>query len=104
MTNRKAFIELMNMDADLTTNLESISNNVKKDITELDEIYSEFLRLLNLSDNHKKLLNKLGFSNELIDSIGFKTIPNNEYYKIKICEKLQSLGYDLRGVPRILSK
>ena len=99
MTNRKAYIELMNMDADLTTSLNVISNNAKKTINELDEIYSEFLEMLNLSDKHRKILNNLGFSNQKIDLIGFKTIPSNEYHKNKICEKLIELGYDLRGVP-----
>ena len=99
MTNRKAFIELMNMDADMATNISNISNNSKKDVTELDEIYTEFLSLIKLSDNHKKYLNSLGFSDERIKEIGFKSIPVNENIKLKICDRLIELGYDLRGVP-----
>lgn len=99
MSNKEAFKKLMSMESNMQTNLNSYYNNYKKNSDELDEVYTEFLGLLTLSKKHREKLQQLGFKNEDIKTIGFKTIPINEYEKIEICNNLIKSGYSLQGVP-----
>lgn len=99
ITNKEAYIRLLKKDADLNTKMINIANNNKKDVDELDYVYSEFLKLLSLSENHKNKLLSLGFTLDEIKNIGFKTIPSNENEKIIICIKLLEKGFSLDGIP-----
>ena len=40
---------------------------------------------------------------EKITNNYFRSIPQNEYEKIKLCNRLIKCGFKLSGVPRILS-
>ena len=100
ITTKQAYIQLVNHASDMKTKYKSsIITNTKKSEDEIDEIYQYFLKQLNLSDEHKIRLNKLGFSTEYINEIGFKTIPISEKIKVSICRKLISDGFELCGIP-----
>ena len=100
ITTKQAYKQLVNSNLEMKTEYKSpIITNTKKSEDEIDEIYQYFLKQLNLSKEHIIRLNKLGFSTEYIDKIGFKTIPTNENTKISICRKLISNGFELNGIP-----
>lgn len=100
ISNKEAYKRLMNEEANIGSNItKRILINNRKNDEELDYIYQEFLNLLDLQTDDTMSLLKQGFSIEEIDEIGFKTIPVNEYDKIKICDKLIDDGVDLTGIP-----
>lgn len=100
ITNKKAFLDLINSKLDETNKQKNIFLvNTKKNVDEINSVYQDFLNLLNLSEKHKRYLNLNGFDDNCITEIGFKTIPLNEEYKIQICRTLMERGHDLKGIP-----
>lgn len=100
ISNKKAYQELINNEADINNNLiTSIITNTKKNDEELDIVYHSFLESLKLSSEHSKKLLDYGFTMEEIKTIGFKTIPIKEKDKVEICKKLVEKGIDLQGTP-----
>ena len=100
ITNKDAFKELISSQAELDKGSNSyiVVNNIKAE-DELDTIYNSFLKELNLSSEHIMKLLKYGFTIDEINDIGFKSIPNNENQKIKICNRLIEEGFNLSGTP-----
>lgn len=100
ISNKEAYNTLIRQEADINNNLiSSLITNVKKNSEELDIVYQTFLDKLELSSNHTMKLLKYGFTMEEIEKIGFKSIPNNENIKIKICKELIAEGIELSGTP-----
>lgn len=63
-----------------------------------DEVYRHMLRLLTLSEEHRKNLLSRGLSQNDIETIGFKSVPKFLDETV-IAKKLMTAGLDLRGVP-----
>lgn len=99
ITNQNAYRRLINEESDMTFSGNQVLTNNKKNIDEVDAVYREFLKLLNLTNNHKNYLVNLGFSEERIKTINFKTIPTKVDYKLKICKILIEKGFELKGIP-----
>lgn len=103
ISTKMAFKKLMQEDADLRTNLKRVKNADKRADSEISIVYEYLLRMLGLNKRHFKLLIQMGFSKEEITNNYFRSIPQNEHEKIKLCNRLIRCGFKLSGVPRILS-
>lgn len=99
ITNKKAYKELLQSKPDMNSNINTIITNPKKNDEELDLVYQEFLEKLQLNPEHTMKLLKLGFDIEDIEEIGFRSIPNNEDEKERMCQVLIKNGLDLKGIP-----
>lgn len=100
ISNKEAYNQLIIQEANINNNLIStFITNGKKNREELDIVYQAFLDKLKLSSEHTMKLLKYGFKIDEIEKIGFKSIPNNENTKIKICRELIAEGIELRGIP-----
>lgn len=66
------------------------------DIDVRDKTYGKLLELLTLSDTHRSALHKRGLTNEMIDQLGYKSLPRDPK---KICSTLLQSGFILEGVP-----
>lgn len=80
-----------------------IYNNPIKDEYYRDLVYRSFLDLQQLSKQHKKMLNNMGFTDNYILDNQFKSIENRTNKKKEICIKLQEQGLKLDGISRLLS-
>ena len=100
ISNKDAYKKLTSSKPEIerSYNIDFLVNNIKSD-DELDCIYSFFLKQLNLSSEHTMKLLNYGFTLDEINEIGFKSIPNNEQEKIRICKKMIEEGYILQGTP-----
>lgn len=101
--NKVAYKQLIRQEADMTTGLKGIKKSVRKEDEEISLVYEYFLKMLGLTKKHYNMLIELGFSKEDIIRYSFKSIPQNENEKKEICNRLIKGGFDLRGIPRILS-
>lgn len=100
ISNKEAYKRLIKEDADMKCSISrSIIINNKKSDDELDYIYQEFLKKLDLKPNHMMYLLRFGFNLEEIENIGFKTIPSDENIKFRICNELINQGLDLTKTP-----
>lgn len=100
ISNKEAYNQLIIQEANINNNLIStFITNGKKNREELDIVYQAFLDKLKLSSEHTMKLLKYGFKIDEIEKIGFKSIPNNDKTKIKICRELIAEGIELRGIP-----
>ena len=99
ITNKEAYIKLISEEADMTTSLVSIRKAIKRSQEDISFVYETFLKLLGLTKYHYNILLKLGFSRDEIIKYGFKSIPQKEYTKIAICNKLIENGISLLGIP-----
>lgn len=63
----------------------------------LNDTYTKFLDMLTLSDNHKADLLKRGLSEKDIETMGFRSIPQNGLEVIP--KTLEKAGATLKGVP-----
>lgn len=68
-----------------------------KSPSERNMIYTAFLDMLTLSDKHKTNLLQRGLSKEIIEKNQYKSIPQVEDIRKRICWKL-SLKYELKGI------
>lgn len=102
ITNKKAFEILSKEDADMCTNFKAIKKANRKSDEDISTVYKYFLKMLGLNKKHCKILMKMGFSKEEILNSGFRSIPESENEKIKLCNRLKKCGFELYGVPRIL--
>lgn len=100
ITTKNAFKKLMEQEADMTTNLKVIRNMKRRTDEEISIVYEYLLKMLGLNRHHCKLLLKMGFSKEEILNSSFRSIPQYESEKIKICNRLIKCGFELSGVPR----
>lgn len=103
ITNKTAFRKLMEQEADMRTNLEYVKRASRKPDSEISIVYEYLLKMLGLNRKHCKILLQMGFSKEEILKSSFRSIPQHESEKIKICNRLIRCGFDLAGVPRFLS-
>lgn len=99
ITNKEAFKELISEEPEIDFEINRTIQNERKSDNELHFVYSEFLKKLNLERRHFEKLINFGFSEEYIIKNKFKSIPNDEFIKVKICEKLIKDGYTLQGIP-----
>lgn len=99
ISNKDAFKKLMVKEADMTTNLIRVRKSIKKSDEDISIVYEMFLKMLGLTKKHYNYLIKLGFSREEIINFNFKSIPQSENERIKICNKLIHGGYNLKGIP-----
>lgn len=95
---KDAYVELLKETPELSY-FTYVNNNQIKDEYYRDLVYSNFLELLNLNNNHKTKLINMNLSEEYINKSKFKSIENNIYMKKIICKKLQDKGFKLSGVP-----
>lgn len=66
----------------------------------LDDTYRAFLAELTLSDKNRLMLIARGLTNEEIDALGYKTLPQHDEIDFyALCRRLQSEGHVLKGVP-----
>ena len=101
ISNKLAFKRLMASEVDMQTDMKLIKNAKKRSDAEISEVYSYFLKMLGLNRKHCKILMDMGFSkNEIINS-PFRSIPQAESEKIKICNRLMKCGFKLSGIPRL---
>lgn len=103
ITNKSAYKRLLQQEAEMQTDLKEIRKSIRKDEKEISLVYEYFLKLLGLNQKHYKILEELGFCKEDIIKYSFKSIPQRENEKTEICNKLIKAGFDLQGIPRILS-
>jgi DNA primase len=68
-----------------------------KSISERHKVYTRFLDMLTLSDKHKTNLLQRGLSKKVIEENQYKSIPQVDDIRKRICWKL-SLKYDLKGI------
>ena len=99
ITTKEAYIKLMSKKADMTTSLVNIRKAIKRSQEDISFVYEMFLKLLGLTKYHYNILLNLGFSRDEIIKYGFKSIPQKEYTKIAICNKLIEHGINLFGIP-----
>lgn len=99
ISNKEAFKKLISEKPEINFEIHETIQNESRNDTELDIVYSNFLKLLKLEKKHFDKLKGIGFNNESINQIGFKSIPTNENIKIDICSKLIKDGYNLQGIP-----
>lgn len=100
ISNKEAYKQLISQEANISNNLKStFITNGKRNSEELDIVYQAFLDKLELDSKHTMKLMKYGFSINEIEKIGFKSIPNNEKVKIRICKELIDEGIELGGIP-----
>ena len=104
ISNKVAFKRLMMQDADLRTGLKGVKRATKRTDAEISIVYEYLLKMLGLNRRHCKILMQIGFSKEEILNSSFRSIPQYESEKIKICNRLIKCGFKLSGVPRILFK
>lgn len=102
ITTKSAFNKLMKEEADMTTNLKVIKKATKRADDEISMVYEFLLKMLGLTRKHCKILIEMGFSKDEILNSSFRSIPQNENEKIKLCHRLIKCGFNLYGVPRIL--
>lgn len=100
--NKTAFKRLLENEADLTTSYTGIKKSERKSDEEISVVYDYLLKMLGLTKLHYRKLIDMGFTREEIIFYSFKSIPQKEEEKIKICQRLQKGGFDLSGIPRIL--
>ena len=67
-------------------------------LTQRNRVYTEMLRILTLSENHKEDLLRRGLTVEDIKRIGFKSVRRFMDPSV-LAKKLVGSGFDLRGVP-----
>ena len=99
ITNKEAYIKLISEEADMTTSLVSIKRAIRRSQEDISFVYEIFLKLLGLTKYHYNILLKLGFSRDEIIKYGFKSIPQKEYTKLAICNRLIENGISLLGIP-----
>lgn len=104
ISTKTAFKRLMEQKLDMQTNLQYVKNSNKRTDSEISIIYEYLLKMLGLNKKHSKMLLQIGFSKEEIIKYQFRSIPQDENEKIKLCNRLIKCGFKLSGVPRILSK
>ncbi len=103
INNKVAYKRLIQEEAEMQTELKEIRKSVRKQDEEISLVYEYFLKMLGLNKKHYNMLQELGFSKEDIVKYSFKSIPQRENEKTEICNKLIKSGFDLQGIPRILS-
>ena len=102
ISTKTAFKWLKEQEADMRTNFKYIKKANKRDDAEISIIYEYLLKMLGLNRKHCKMLLQMGFSKEEIINSPFRSIPQSESEKIKLCNRLIKCGFKLNGVPRIL--
>jgi len=98
ITTKEAFKELISEKPEIDFKVNKILQNDRKSDNELHFVYSEFLKKLKLERKHFEKLISYGFSEEYIIKNKFKSVPNDESIKIKICEQLIKEGCRLQGI------
>ena len=71
---------------------------IKRKPEEIDAVYRALLQELKLEDKHKQDLLRRGLSEDAINFYGYKSI-GEDVNTVSICRRLQSKGYNLKGVP-----
>lgn len=104
ISTKTAFKRLIKEEADMSTNLKYIKNSFKRSDSEISTVYKYLLKMLGLSKKHCKMLLEMGFSKDEIINSPFRSIPQYENEKNKICSRLIKCGFKLSGVPRIFFK
>lgn len=99
ITNRKAFEKLINEKADMTTKLKGVENAIRRSDADISTVYEYLLKMLGLNKKHCKILLQMGFSKEEILKSSFRSIPQYENEKIRLCNRLIKCGFELSGVP-----
>lgn len=97
ITNKEAY-KILLREMPVLDNIPYTFTNPIKDEYYRDLVYSKFLKLHSLSNEHKEKLLKMGLSKEYIENSGFKSIENNVDKKKQICKKLQEEGLKLDGI------
>ncbi|WP_237699112.1 hypothetical protein [Caldicellulosiruptor kronotskyensis] len=64
-----------------------------------DKVYREFLKLLQLNEEHKADLLRPSLSKVAIRAKGYKTLFLEKEKRFEICRTLQAKGYGLEGIP-----
>ncbi|AST57751.1 DNA primase [Thermoanaerobacterium thermosaccharolyticum] len=100
ISNSQAFKELMNM-APETPKIEfkQVPQSPIASINERDKVYRAFLNKLKLEGEHLQNLIKRGLSWQEIGQNMYKSVPQDEKERQRICKELVNEGYNLKGIP-----
>lgn len=101
ISTKVAFKKLMENDADMQTSLQYVKKANKRSSSEISMVYEYLLKMLGLNKKHCKMLLQMGFTKQEILESPFRSIPQSENEKIKLCNRLIKCGFKLSGVPRI---
>lgn len=98
--NKKAFKELLDRKCFSLDRVpvEISPINLISDIEIRDKVYREFLGMLKLELQHKKILKNMGFLESSLESGLYKTVPQNYIKRRLICYNL-SRKHKLAGIP-----
>lgn len=99
ISTKSAFKRLKDMDAEMQTNLQYNKKATKRSDSEISIVYEYLLKMLGLNKKHCKMLLEIGFSKEEILNGPFRSIPQYEHEKVKLCNRLLKCGFKLAGVP-----
>lgn len=99
---KSAWKKLMGQEAELQTELKYVKKVNKRSDSEISMVYEYLLRMLGLNKKHCKMLLEMGFSKVEIINSPFRSIPQFEHEKVKLCNRLIKCGFKLSGVPRFL--
>jgi len=100
MDNKKAFKELLDRECFSLDRVpvEISPINLISDIEIRDKVYREFLGMLKLELQHKKMLKNMGFLESSLEYGLYKTVPQNYIKRRLICYNLAK-KYKLAGIP-----
>lgn len=98
ISTKEAFKQLAK-ETPVLDNIPYIYNNPIKDEYYRDLVYSKFLSMQQLNEEHNLKLMNMNFTENYISKNMFRSIENREYKKKEICEKLLEQGLKLDGIP-----
>ncbi len=103
--NTSAFKELLKRECFSVdkSHIEISPINILADIDIRDKIYREFLNMLKLEGQHRKMLNSYGFLDSSIDNGLYKTAPKN-YIKRRLVAYNLSKKFNLAGIPGLFQE
>ena len=99
ISTKTAFKRLMSQDSNMQTSLQYIKKANKRSSSEISIVYEYLLKMLGLNKKHCKMLLQMGFTKEEILNGPFRSIPQYENERIKLCNRLLKCGFRLSGVP-----
>lgn len=101
ISNKQAFKELMNMAPETTPKIEikQVLQSPVANINERDKTYRAFLDKLTLKGEHLQNLIRRGLSWEEIGRNLYKSVPQDEKERQRICKELIKEGHSLKGIP-----
>jgi DNA primase len=100
ISNSQAFKELMDMSPETPKlQIKTVPQSPIANINERNKVYKAFLHKLKLEGEHLQNLIKRGLSWQEIGQNMYKSVPQDEKKRQRICKELINEGYSLKGIP-----